>query len=189
MIERQVDHMVRLVDDLMDVSRITLDKLELQRERVELGAIVANAIEAVDANIQRLQHRLDLALPQEPIWLSADRTRLTQVVSNLLSNACKFMQPGGRIVLSAERIGAEAEVRVRDFGAGIASDQLPRIFDKFTQVDTSLERSVGGLGIGLSLVKRIVALHGGTVTARSAGPGQGSEFTVTLPLMAREPDG
>jgi CheY-like chemotaxis protein len=130
-----------------------------------------------------MEHRLDVALPDEPVWVHGDRTRLVQVVSNLLNNACKFMRPGGRIALSAGREGGQAVVRVRDWGFGIAADQLPRIFDKFTQVDTSLERSAGGLGIGLSLVKRLVEMHGGIVEARSEGLDRGSEFVVRIPVL------
>ena len=187
MIERQVGQMVRLVDDLLDVSRISRGKIELRKERIELASAVYHAVEAARPNCERMDHELTVALPPQPMYLNADRARLAQVVGNLLTNACKFTDKGGRICLTVEREGVQAVIRVRDNGIGIAADQLPRIFDMFTQLDTSLERSVSGLGIGLTLVKNLVELHGGTVGAHSAGIGHGSEFTVRLPILVETP--
>ena len=144
--ERQVGQMVRLVDDLLDVSRISRGKIELRRGRVELASVVHHAVEAARSLCESMEHELTVTLPPQPVYLNADPTRLAQVVGNLLNNACKFTDQGGRISLTVEREGEQAVIRVRDNGIGIAADQLPRIFDMFTQVDTSLERSVGGLG-------------------------------------------
>ena len=135
-----------------------------------------------------MEHELTVTLPPQPMYLNADPTRLAQVVGNLLNNACKFTDKGGRISLTVEREGQQAVIRVRDNGIGIAADQFPRIFDMFTQVDTSLERSVSGLGIGLTLVKNLVEMHDGTVEVHSAGVGQGSEFVVRLPIMVEAPN-
>jgi PAS domain S-box-containing protein len=191
MMERQVGQMVRLVDDLLDVSRISRGKIELRRRCVELASIVHHAVEAIRPIVQSLSLELTVTLPPEPVYLDADPTRLAQVVGNLLTNACKFTEKGGRIWLTVEVArraksapGDEAVIRVRDSGIGIAAEQLPRIFEMFTQVDTSLERSVSGLGIGLTLVKSLVELHGGTVEVSSAGLGHGSEFVVRLPITA-----
>jgi two-component system, chemotaxis family, CheB/CheR fusion protein len=181
MMERQVGQMVRLVDDLLDVNRITRGKIELRRGRVELASVVNHAVEA--ARSLYVSHKLLVTLPPKPIYLDADPTRLAQVVGNLLNNACKFSDKGGGVLLSVERDGAHAVLRVRDTGIGIAAEQLPRIFDMFMQIDTSLERSVSGLGIGLTLVKNLVEMHGGTVAAQSAGLGHGSEFVVRLPAL------
>jgi len=175
--------MVRLVDDLLDVSRISRGKIELRKERIELVSAVNHAAEAIRPNCERMDHELTLVLPPNPIFLNADPTRLAQMLGNLLTNACKFTDKGGRIFLTVEREGVQAVIRVRDTGIGIAADQLTRIFDMFTQLDTSLERSVSGLGIGLTLVGNLVELHGGTVGAHSAGIGHGSEFTVRLPIL------
>ena len=185
MMERQVGHMVRLVDDLLDVSRISHGRIELRRERIELGSVIHHAVEAVRPLAECSGVDLIVTTPPQPMYLNADATRLAQVLENLLNNACKFTGQSGRIWLSVEQEGEHAVIRVRDAGIGIATDQLTRIFDMFTQVDTSLERPVSGLGIGLSLVKGLVEMHGGTVEAHSAGVGHGSEFTVRLPL-ARE---
>jgi len=182
-IERQVGQMVRLVDDLLDVSRISRGKIELRKERIELISAVNHAAEAVRPSCERMDHELTLVLPPNPIFLNADPTRLAQILGNLLTNACKFTDKGGRIFLTVEREGVQAVIRVRDTGIGIAADQFTRIFDMFTQLDTSLERSVSGLGIGLTLVENLVELHGGTVGAHSAGIGHGSEFTVRLPVL------
>jgi PAS domain S-box-containing protein len=183
MIERQVGQMVRLVDDLLDVSRISRGKIELRKERIELVFAVNHAAEAIRPNCERMDHELTLVLPPNPIFLNADPTRLAQILGNLLTNACKFTDKGGRIFLTVEREGVQAVIRVRDTGIGIAADQFTRIFNMFTQLDTSLERSVSGLGIGLTLVENLVELHGGTVGAHSAGIGHGSEFTVRLPVL------
>ncbi len=183
MMERQVDHMVRLVDDLLDVSRISRGKIELQRRRIELAPSIHQAVEAVRSLYKDMNHELTVTMPQQPIYLNADPTRLVQVVGNLLNNSCKFTDKGGRISLVVEREGEQANIRVRDNGIGIVAKELPRIFDMFTQIDTSLERSVSGLGIGLTLVKNLVEMHGGTVEAKSAGKDQGSEFVVRLPII------
>lgn len=184
-IERQVGHMVHLVDDLLDVSRISRGHLELRRGRIELASAVNHALETA-RSLQCMDHELTVALPPQPIYLNADPSRLAQIVGNLLHNACKFTDKGGRIWLTVEREGGQAVLRVRDTGIGIAADQLSRIFGMFVQVDTSLERSVNGLGVGLSLVKNLVELHGGTVEVHSAGIGHGSEFVVRLPVLNEE---
>jgi CheY-like chemotaxis protein len=182
-IERQLRQMTRLVDDLLDVARIGRGKLTLHREPVSLGAVLTSAVESSRPLIEAAGHDLAVALPPEPILVEADPTRLAQVFLNLLNNAAKYTPPGGRLWLTAERQGREAVVRVRDTGVGIPAPMLPHIFEMFTQVDRSLERSQGGLGIGLTLVKRLVEMHGGSVEAKSEGPGQGSEFVVRLPVV------
>ncbi|MBP3959510.1 response regulator [Gemmata sp. G18] len=184
MMSRQVDHLGRLVDDLLDVSRITRGKVELRLEAVDLNAVLARAAEAARPLIDARRHRLVVTQPGRPVMVSADPTRLAQVVGNLLTNAAKYSDEGGRIDLILEEDGV-AIVRVRDTGLGIPAEMLPRVFDLFTQVGRTLDRSDGGLGIGLTLVKSLVELHGGTVSAASAGPGEGSEFTVRLPKLAR----
>ncbi len=187
MMERQIGQMVRLVDDLLDVSRISRGKIELRGGRIELASVVNHAVEAARPLLESGDHELTVTLPPQPIYLHGDPTRLAQVVGNLLSNACKFTDKGDRIWLTVEREDAQAVIRVRDTGIGIAADQLPRIFDMFMQVDTSLERSVGGLGVGLTLVKNLVEMHGGAVEVHSAGVGQGSEFVVRLPVLVETP--
>jgi CheY-like chemotaxis protein/two-component sensor histidine kinase len=185
MMGRQLGQLVRLVDDLLDVSRVSRGKIELRRGRVELTSVVQQAVEAVRALCEGKGHALTVAAPA-PIYLSADPARLVQVVGNLLNNACKFTPKGGAISLTASVEqgpgGGQAVIRVRDTGIGIAADQQLRIFEMFVQLDTSLERSVSGLGIGLTLVKNLVELHGGTVAVQSAGVGLGSEFEVRLPI-------
>jgi signal transduction histidine kinase/ActR/RegA family two-component response regulator len=181
--ERQVRQMVRLVDDLMDVSRITRGKIELRRERTELAAVLECAVETARPVIEASGHELTMTLPPEPVSLDADLNRLAQVFANLLNNAAKYTEPAGQIRLTAETQGSEVVVKVRDTGIGISGEMLPRVFDIFTQGDRSLERAQGGLGIGLSLVRGLVELHGGSVAAHSAGLGQGSEFTVRLPVL------
>ncbi len=180
-IDRQIRHLVRLVDDLLDISRISSGKIGLQKERVSLSLIVTNAVEASRPAIESENHQLTVTLPAEPVYLEADLTRLAQVLQNLLNNAAKYTPPGGRIELHAEFDGHSVAIRVVDSGIGIPREMLPRVFDMFTQVDRSIERSSGGLGIGLTLVQRLVELHGGTVEARSEGPDKGSEFIVRLP--------
>jgi len=175
--------MVRLVDDLLDVSRISRGKIELRKGRVELGSVVNHAVEAIRPRCESMDHKLTVTLPPQPVYLNADPTRLAQVVGNLLNNACKFTKKHGRIWLNVEREGGQAVIRVRDSGIGIAAAELPRIFEIFTEVDTSLERTQSGLGIGLSLAKNLVEMHGGTVEVHSAGLGQGSEFVVRFPVM------
>jgi PAS domain S-box-containing protein len=189
MMERQLKQMVRLIDDLLDVSRITRGKLALRRERVELAAVVQSAIETARPLLETAGHELTVALPPEPVPLDADPTRLAQVFANLLTNAAKFTDRGGRIRLAAERQGGKVVVSVRDNGVGIPAESLPRLFEMFSQVAPALERSQGGLGIGLALVKGLAEMHGGSVTARSQGPGQGSEFIVRLPVAVAAPAG
>jgi signal transduction histidine kinase len=186
-IDHQVQSLARLVDDLLDISRISRGKVELRRERVDLSAVATMAVETSRPLIDRRGHRLTVELCNEPLPLDADPIRLRQVITNLLNNAAKYTDPGGQVELRAGREGDRAVIRVRDNGVGIPPEMLPRIFELFTQVEGSRERSDGGLGIGLALVKRLVELHGGTVTASSAGPGQGSEFTVRLPALPEAP--
>jgi PAS domain S-box-containing protein len=181
-IDRQVRQMTRLVDDLLDVARITRARIDLRRERVALAAVVHGAVEAARPSIEASGHELRVQLPDAPIWLDADPTRLTQVLLNLLNNAAKYTPRGGRIDVEAAVEGGQALVRVRDTGIGIASEHVGNLFEMFSQIVPALERSQGGLGIGLALARGLVELHGGSVQARSDGPGQGSEFTVRLPL-------
>jgi signal transduction histidine kinase len=182
MLDRQVKQLVRLVDDLLEVSRITRGKLELRRERVQLEAVLASALETSRPLVEARQHELALSLPAQPLALYADPTRLAQVVANLLNNAAKYTEPGGRIELRARCEPGCALIEVRDTGVGIPREMLGRIFELFTQLDQSLERTQGGLGIGLTLVKHLVEMHGGSVEAWSEGPGRGSEFRVRVPL-------
>lgn len=183
MMERQLAQMVRLVDDLLDVSRISRGTIELRKERVELKAIVQQAVETSRPIIEQAGHRLTVELPPGAIYVDADLTRMAQVFSNILNNAAKYTEPGGQIRLTAVHEGDDVVVSIEDNGIGIPAHMLPHVFDMFTQVDRSLERSQGGLGIGLSIVKRLVEMHGGTVEAKSAGDGAGSEFTVRLPVV------
>jgi PAS domain S-box-containing protein len=192
MMERQVQHLVRLVDDLLDVSRVMRGKVELKRERVELATVVARAVETAQPLMEAQGHELAVTMPPESLPLEADPVRLAQVVGNLLTNAAKYTEANGRIRLTALREGNEAVLRVRDGGIGIAPNMLPRIFELFVQVDHATARSQGGLGIGLTLVKNLVEMHNGTVEAKSEGLGKGTEFVVRLPLSARgreEPEG
>ncbi|HEX2224347.1 MAG TPA: PAS domain-containing protein [Thermoanaerobaculia bacterium] len=183
-IERQVGHLSRLVDDLLDLSRISQGKIALQRETVDLAEVVARGLETARPLIDGRRHHLELSLPERRVEVDGDLVRLSQVVGNLLSNAAKYMEPGGRIELSAalEEDGGQAVVRVRDHGIGMGPDLLPHVFDLFVQADRSLARSEGGLGIGLTLVRTLVEMHGGTVAAHSDGPGRGSELSVRLPV-------
>ncbi len=187
MMERQMRQMVRLVDDLLDVSRITRGLIELRKEKVELAAVLQNAIETSRPMLDAGRHQLTVALPPTPVSLDADPIRLAQVVANLLNNSAKYTEPGGHVRLTAAAEGGEAVVRVQDTGVGIPADMLPRVFEMFTQVRTADARAQGGLGIGLTIVKSLVEMHGGTVTARSTAPGQGSEFIVRLPLAPADP--
>jgi PAS domain S-box-containing protein len=182
MLDRQLTQMVRLIDDLLDVSRISRGKIELRRERVELTSVVNQALEAARGYNADDGHELTVELPSNPIYLNADSIRLAQVIGNLLNNAYKFTPRGGHVRLIVEREDGEAVIRVQDNGIGIAPHHLPHIFEMFSQADTSLERSRGGLGIGLSLVQRLVELHGGTVEAHSKGTGLGTELIVRLPM-------
>jgi len=187
MMDRQVNQMVRLVDDLMEVSRITRGKIDLHKDRVELASVIQSAVETSQPLIEAAGHRLELAIPSEPLTLEADPVRLGQVFANLLNNAAKYTPEGGRIWLALRREGSDAVVSVRDNGIGIAADMLPRAFEMFTQIDGSHRLSQGGLGIGLTLVRRLVDMHGGTVSASSEGLGKGSEFIVRLPLANGRP--
>ena len=182
---RQLRHMTRMVDDLLDVSRITRDKLILQRSRVELAKVIAAAVETSRPMIEQRRHSFTVSVSPEPVLLDADLVRLGQVFSNLLDNAAKYTDPGGRIELATEIEGEQVNIRIGDSGIGIAPDVLPRIFDIFMQGERTPERSRGGLGIGLTLVRRLVELHGGTVQAFSEGNGRGSRFVVSLPIAAR----
>ena len=185
--ERQMAHLVRLVDDLIDVSRITRNKLELRREPVQLAQVVQAAVEASRPLIEAKDHHLVVRLPATPVPLDADMTRLVQVFTNLLNNAAKYTDRGGRISLVAKRLGADVEVVVSDDGSGIPMEQQERLFEMFTQLDRSLERAQGGLGIGLAMVKRLVELHGGSVAMHSAGLGRGAAVTVRLPVVLALP--
>ncbi len=188
MLERQVGQMARLVDDLLDMSRVTRGKIELRKERVELSLIVNQALEVARPLCKSLDHQLSVSLPRHAVYLDADGTRLAQVIGNLLNNACKFTDRGGRVEVIVEQDDDRSvTIRVRDNGIGIAADQIPRLYDMFAQVDTSLERSRGGLGIGLTLVKTLAEMHEGSVEARSEGLGRGSEFVVRLPVLKDTP--
>ena len=175
--------MVRLIDDLLDLGRISRGRVELRKERVELAVVVQSALEASRPLIEARSHELFLTLPEKPIYLDADPTRLAQIMSNLLSNAAKYMDNGGRIWLTVERLEEVALISVRDVGIGIAAEHLSHIFEMFAQVAPALERSQGGLGVGLALVRGLVELHDGTIEARSGGVGTGSEFIVHLPIV------
>ena len=189
MMDRQLGHMVRLIDDLLDVSRITRGQVELRPARVTLAAVVESALEVCRAQVEAAGHELVVDLPAGPVWLDADPTRLAQVVANLLTNAAKYTPDGGRVTVAGRADGADAVVSVTDTGVGIPADMLPVVFEMFAQVNRTLDRSQGGLGIGLTLVRRLVGLHGGTVTAASPGVGRGSTFTVRLPSAAGPADG
>ena len=182
MMERQVRQMVHLIDDLLDLSRISRGKIDLRKERIELAKAINQAVETSRPSIERAQHELSIEVPLGPIYVDADLTRLTQVFSNLLNNAAKFTERGGRVRLAVQLMGAEAVVSVTDNGIGIPTHMLPHVFEMFTQVDGNLGRSQGGLGIGLAIVQRLVQMHGGSVEASSDGPGSGSEFVVRLPV-------
>jgi CheY-like chemotaxis protein/nitrogen-specific signal transduction histidine kinase len=180
--EQQVDHMVRLVDDLLEISRITRGNINLRKEPLELAKVVASAIETSRPLIDAAGHQFAFTLSPDPMTLEADPVRLGQVLSNLLNNAAKYTDPGGQIWLTVREQNSEAVISVRDTGIGIPANMLPRVFDMFAQVDRTLIRAQGGLGIGLTLAKSFVEMHGGRIEAQSAGPGKGSEFTVYLPL-------
>jgi signal transduction histidine kinase len=181
---RQAGHMTRLVEDLLDVSRVSRGALELRKESVDLADVVARAVERVRQEATDREHELVVSLPKEPLRLVADPTRLEQVLANLLMNAYKYTDEGGRIELIAAREGVELVIRVRDSGIGLTPEARSGLFTLFTQVQAGHERSGGGLGIGLALVKSLVELHGGWISARSDGPGHGSEFVVRLPITA-----
>jgi signal transduction histidine kinase/CheY-like chemotaxis protein len=181
-IERQVAHLLRLVDDLLDVSRITQGKVQLQRERVDMKAVVARAVELTEPVFERRERPIELQLPQARAHVIGDPVRLAQVLSNLLTNAAKFTPPSGVIALRMTVSGGQVEVEVADTGSGIAPDLLPRVFDLFSQGDQPIDRTSGGLGLGLAIVRTLAQMHGGSVRAASDGPGRGSRFTVSLPL-------
>lgn len=186
MMRRQLDHMVRLIDDLLDVSRIKTGKLVIRPEPLAIAAVINDAIEAARADINAARHELTVTTPAEPILVNVDRVRMTQVIVNLLNNAAKFTPPGGRIELRAQRLNNTLEIRVRDTGIGISRDLLPKVFNLFVQAEDLLTRTHGGLGIGLSLVHRLMELHGGNVQAFSDGPGLGSEFVLKLPCAVQQ---
>jgi signal transduction histidine kinase len=183
MMDRQLSHLVRLVDDLLDVSRVSQGKVELRKAQIALSELIKTAVEASTPLINAGRHELILDLPDAEVWLDADLTRLSQVISNLLNNAAKYTPEGGRIVVSAQRDGKEVLISVSDNGIGIPADMLPRVFDLFAQVRDNLDRSRGGLGIGLALVKQLVEMHDGVIVAESAGPGKGSSFRLRLPVV------
>jgi CheY-like chemotaxis protein len=183
MMERQLTQMVRLIDDLLDLSRISRGKVELRKERVPLAAVIQSAMETSGPILNAAGHELTIELPKEPVFVDADLTRLSQVFANLLNNAAKYTERGGHVCLSAEKQANEAVVTVRDTGIGIPAEMLPRVFDMFTQIDRNLDRSQGGLGIGLTLSKSLVELHGGTIEANSEGERKGSTFSVRLPIV------
>jgi signal transduction histidine kinase/CheY-like chemotaxis protein len=185
LVDRQVLHLTRLIDDLLDVSRITRGAVALKKETVQLGALLARAIETSRPLIDARKQELSVSAPEHPVSLNGDMTRLVQAVSNLLNNASKYTAERGHLSVDAVHEGETVTIRVRDDGIGIPRDMLAGIFELFTQVDTSIDRSEGGLGIGLTLVRSIVQMHGGTVRADSAGPGTGSEFTIVLPADAK----
>ncbi len=192
-IGRQVEYLIRLVDDLLDVSRITQGKIKLKKEPIDLESVVTRAIEIMRPLLESRNHELTVELPDEPVMIDGDLTRLAQVVGNLLSNAAKYTEDEGKILLQVECEGeadaGEALIRVKDSGAGIPRALLPKVFDLFTQVEHTLDRAQGGLGIGLALVRRLVEMHDGSVTAESEGEGRGSEFVVRLPVLPRSVQG
>ncbi len=182
-IERQISGLVELVNDLTDVSRMTTGKIQLHVERVQLNDVVSRAVESVQHVLGERHHQLAISVPHEAIWVNADANRLQQALANVLNNAAKYTDPGGRISVAVERLGNEAFVKIKDNGTGISAEMLDRIFELFIQADRSLDRSQGGLGIGLALVRRLVEMHGGRIQAFSAGNGQGSEFVIRLPVV------
>jgi signal transduction histidine kinase/ActR/RegA family two-component response regulator len=184
-VEHQLIQLKQLVDDLLEVSRVSSGKVRLDREPVDVATIVAFAVETSRPTIDAHRHRLSIALPPKPVIVEADPNRMSQVLTNLLNNAAKYTEDGGQIRLAVAREGDRVAMRVRDNGVGIRRETLPRIFDLYSQADQSLDRSQGGLGLGLTLVRSLVDLHGGSVEARSDGPGQGSEFIVRLPVMPK----
>ena len=189
MMERQVNHLVRLVDDLLEMSRISRGTFALRKERVEVAAIVRNAIETSQPLIDAGKHRLDVALPPEPLWLEGDAVRLAQILANLLNNAAKYTDDGGEIAVRVQGDDSAVAITVRDNGQGIAPDQVPRMFEMFSRGDRASGRAQGGLGIGLALARRLAEMHGGSLDASSDGPGKGSAFTLRLPLATDQDSG
>lgn len=186
-IERQVQLMTRMIDDLLDISRITRGLIKLQKQPIELAVVVERAVEMARTFIDARRHQLTVTLSPVPVWLEADTIRLAQVLTNVLNNAAKYTSEGGKIDVIAERQGDNVLIKVKDNGVGISADLLPRVFDPFVQEDRSLDRKDGGLGIGLALVKNLVELHRGSVQVHSSGPGQGSEFIIELPALKEAP--
>jgi len=185
--KRQVDHLVRLVDDLLDVSRIMQGRIELRKQPTDIVEVVKHAVETAHPTIDARGHHLNVTFPDEPVVVAADPTRLSQTICNLLMNAAKYTEKAGQIWITAEREDTDAVIRVRDSGVGIDPELLPHVFELFVQSERSLARSQGGLGIGLTLVKRLVELHGGNVTASSGGRGKGSEFVIRIPAVKEQP--
>jgi two-component system CheB/CheR fusion protein len=183
MIVRQTQHLTRMVDDLLDVASLARGKIRLHKKAVELNALVHRSVEAVKPLVEERGHRLDLSLPPVPIWLRADPARLEHVLVILLNNASTYTEPGGHIWVAVDRDGSHAVFRVKDSGIGIHPELLPHVFDRAVPLDQALDRARKGLGVGLMLVRRLVEMHGGTVTAHSAGHGKGSEFVVSLPAL------
>ena len=186
MMDRQLTHLVRLIDDLLDVSRVSQGKIDLRKEHISLQSALQAALEASQPLIDAGKHTLTLNVPKDLLWMDADLTRIAQVVSNLLNNAAKYTPDGGKITLLVRQEGEEVSIAVSDNGLGIPADMLPKVFELFTQVDRNLERSQGGLGIGLALVKRLVEMHGGSIEAQSVGRNLGSTFTLRLPLTTAQ---
>jgi CheY-like chemotaxis protein/two-component sensor histidine kinase len=184
MMDRQLGHMVRLVDDLLDVSRVSRGKVTLQRELVPLRTVIDSAIETSRPLLDAARHQLGMTVPAEPLWLEADATRVAQIISNIINNSAKYTPEGGEIRLIVERLGDEVAIQVADNGIGIPREMLTKVFDLFAQIGDAVERSQGGLGLGLSLAKKLVELHGGSITAESDGLGRGATFTVRLPLAS-----
>jgi signal transduction histidine kinase len=182
MMDRQLGHLVRLIDDLLDVSRVSQGKIELRKEKIQASDVIHSAVETSQPLIDAARHSLTIDMPQEPVWINADLTRLAQVVGNLLNNATKYTPEGGRIDLSLRAAGSEAVIAVSDNGLGIPQDMQSKVFQLFAQVEHHSDRARGGLGIGLALVRQLVAMHDGTVSAESAGAGKGSIFTVRMPV-------
>lgn len=186
MMDRQMTHLVRLIDDLLDVSRVSQGKVELRIERIALQEALEDAIDVSRPLIESHQHKLIVEIPEETLWVSADLTRVAQIIGNILNNAAKYTNQGGNIILKAWQDGSDAVISVTDNGLGIPADMLPKVFELFTQVDQNLDRSQGGLGIGLALVKRLVEMHQGHIFVESQGLGHGSTFTVRLPLSEQK---
>ena len=185
-IERQFLHLRKLLDGLLDISRIALNKIELHKERIDLADVIKRSVEDTAAQLEQMRHQLVVSIEAEPIPVDGDAIRLGQVITNLLNNAIKFTDPGGAIELSAKKHGNEAVVRIKDTGIGISSELMGQIFDLFSQAEQGLDRSRGGLGVGLTLARRLVELHGGTLGSQSNGPGTGSEFEIRLPMDLEE---
>ena len=183
LLERQVERLTELIDSYMDVSRLVNNRSQLQRETIDLRVVVNNAVDTLAPDIRARHHQLTTTFPDAPVWLLADPCRLEQVFLNLLTNAAKYTDPGGELAVTVDVQGNEAFFRVRDSGIGIATDVMPHIFDLFKRANYADPRSRSGLGVGLAVVRNVVEMHGGSVTAASGGPGQGSEFTVRLPLI------